>query len=444
MNILIANFFTKMMYRPVNQIIKHIGGEDKANADSEYDFIEKIVLKNAQEREQMEKDLYKQKKSRKNDFFEKVLKGRISESKIIAMEAVELGFTLPDKDYRILLVEIENNPDIEITFAQFIISNIFGEFLSEYYEYVTTNIEARVAFVLEIDETSPLPMSLSKYFEKTLDMIWENFALKCTIGIGENHESIKEIHTAYNECVELVVHSNIFEDRRIISQEDLDKLSNQYHFSSDEENRLMLYMNKGDYKEVSHIIQKVITYNLEVNPVKFTYMQCLMFLILGTMIKTVNDSIFTEMLDGKDVMQQLMYATSVDEMKVLILDMAKTACELHVGENDSESRISIRQEVDQYIQEHYSDVNLNVSYLGEIFNMTPTYLSRLYKKETGNSVLQAINTVRIDASKQLLLESNMTINEIAFEVGYLYSNAFIRFFKNQTGVTPGQYKTIYK
>ncbi|MBN2877061.1 MAG: helix-turn-helix domain-containing protein, partial [Bacilli bacterium] len=42
-----------------------------------------------------------------------------------------------------------------------------------------------------------------------------------------------------------------------------------------------------------------------------------------------------------------------------------------------------------------------------------------------------------------LTETSLSIHEISERVGYLYSNAFIRFFKNQIGMTPGQYKNIH-
>lgn len=72
--------------------------------------------------------------------------------------------------------------------------------------------------------------------------------------------------------------------------------------------------------------------------------------------------------------------------------------------------------------------------------MTPAYLSSIYKKCTGDSLLKFINQTRIDEAERLLAEG-ISVVEAAERVGFRDSSTFIRTFKKFTGATPGQLKS---
>ncbi len=105
--------------------------------------------------------------------------------------------------------------------------------------------------------------------------------------------------------------------------------------------------------------------------------------------------------------------------------------------NDSNSQLC--EEVHTYIQENYGDQNLNVSQIGEFFHMTPAYLSSVYKRCTGESLLQVLIQTRIEAAERLLADG-VSVVETAERVGFRDSSTFIRAFKKSTGATPGQLK----
>nr|WP_246238994.1 helix-turn-helix transcriptional regulator [Paenibacillus anseongense] len=75
--------------------------------------------------------------------------------------------------------------------------------------------------------------------------------------------------------------------------------------------------------------------------------------------------------------------------------------------------------------------------------MKSTYLSKLFREQTGEGLLDYINKVRIVKAKELIENQNITLNEIASLVGFSDVNALIRIFKKYEGVTPGKYKEMY-
>jgi two-component system response regulator YesN len=73
--------------------------------------------------------------------------------------------------------------------------------------------------------------------------------------------------------------------------------------------------------------------------------------------------------------------------------------------------------------------------------LSPKYVSRLFKRETGMGFNQYKLKLRMAAAKRLLAETDQRINHIAYEVGYHNPESFIRIFKKQSGLSPSQYRS---
>lgn len=83
-----------------------------------------------------------------------------------------------------------------------------------------------------------------------------------------------------------------------------------------------------------------------------------------------------------------------------------------------------------------------VQYFADKLNFSSNYLSDLIKKGTNKSALEHIHYHVIELAKNKLLNSSSSISEIAFELGFEYSQYFSRLFKNKVGKTPLQYRNL--
>ena len=81
-------------------------------------------------------------------------------------------------------------------------------------------------------------------------------------------------------------------------------------------------------------------------------------------------------------------------------------------------------------------------YFGKRLNMSKNYLSDMLKKETGKSIKEHIDGYIIDKAKAVLLNSNKKISEIAYGFGFDYPQSFTRLFKNKTGMSPAEYRSL--
>lgn len=98
----------------------------------------------------------------------------------------------------------------------------------------------------------------------------------------------------------------------------------------------------------------------------------------------------------------------------------------------------------QYSKTDHVDVKglPSVKYLAEQLHFSSSYLSDLLKKETGLNAQDLIHYHLIEEAKQLLLQSNQSVSEIAFALGFEYPQYFSKLFKAKTGLTPGEYRQV--
>ncbi len=95
-----------------------------------------------------------------------------------------------------------------------------------------------------------------------------------------------------------------------------------------------------------------------------------------------------------------------------------------------------------YIYDHLHE-KLSVDLLADVVNLNPNYLSGLFKKETGKTVLTYICDLRIEAAKNLLLYSDASFSEIASMLSFNSQSYFIKVFRENTSLTPKEYRNKY-
>ena len=92
-----------------------------------------------------------------------------------------------------------------------------------------------------------------------------------------------------------------------------------------------------------------------------------------------------------------------------------------------------------FIKAHISET-ISLDTLAQVFNFNPSYLSRRFKTETGCTLSEYINRIRLEQAMLLLRTTDQTMRQIATAVGYHNEKYFCRCFKNYTGCTTQEYK----
>lgn len=95
--------------------------------------------------------------------------------------------------------------------------------------------------------------------------------------------------------------------------------------------------------------------------------------------------------------------------------------------------------VKEYISEHLKD-QLTVSQIASVIHLSPDYMTKVFKKETGMTIKEYMIKKRMKLAKELLRDTEKTVSDIAIEVGYDNLSYFVRLFRSFYGVTPKQYQ----
>jgi len=94
-----------------------------------------------------------------------------------------------------------------------------------------------------------------------------------------------------------------------------------------------------------------------------------------------------------------------------------------------------------YIQEHFHCA-ITRSSLAERFNISPNHLSRMFRLQGHMTLAEYITWVRVDRAKFMLRKYPFRLNEVATRCGFQDVNYFFRVFKNKTGHTPSEYRSM--
>lgn len=106
----------------------------------------------------------------------------------------------------------------------------------------------------------------------------------------------------------------------------------------------------------------------------------------------------------------------------------------------NESRLSVSGKLKKLIEENYGNPGLGLQFLSERLKLSQSYISQLFKQETGTTINQYIISYRIDMASSLLLKSDQKISDIAGCCGFTDQNYFTKLFKKYTGMTPSAYR----
>lgn len=93
----------------------------------------------------------------------------------------------------------------------------------------------------------------------------------------------------------------------------------------------------------------------------------------------------------------------------------------------------------QYMEQHY-DENITLKSAADRIYMNASYFSTLFRKKTGITFVHYLQKLRIERAKELLLDPQYKIYEVAVKVGFVDEKYFFKVFKNCEGVTPNEYR----
>lgn len=450
LGLLLSRRLTEANYQPLQSLVEQFvprSGRKSLADKNEYEQLEYYVQKYYQERRDVQRALWNTERTLRQYFVYTMMQTPLSPAEVQrCTERYQLALDAPY--YAVVLFSIdrlEESADsiedggVSLELTRFAMLNIFEE-AAERFHPMTTDISTCAAIVGLPDTSDDSMASLEEDIRFTEQKMQEHFHVAVCAAIGGIHDGPAGISASYSEALEAMSYLLAGEDSDLIRYAEIRDARANYSFPRETERRMIDLVAAGNGEQTAQLVRQTFPLG-ETSPVrKPGVARCLAYDITSALIKGASQG---GVEDFENVRFTNGEACDPDEMQRHLTRTAVTLCERVRLHNESASpNGTLCEEVRRYIHEHYADPDLNISQTGLRFNMTPAYLSNIFKRETGVSLLGYINTVRIEKAKELLCQG-MAVAHIAAQTGFRDSSALIRVFKKTTGMTPGAYRTAH-
>ena len=261
--------------------------------------------------------------------------------------------------------------------------------------------------------------------------------LALNAGIGSIVQDLWELNRSYESAVHALEYRFFFPHQNVFDGHDLSATD----FSDSKEEELIRLLCKKDVSAIDSWFQdfsKWLTENFRTK--SFAFIQ--VYSLLGRILK-----FFYELnLDTHDLEIKILYVYNhleefhtTEELCHWLNDFCHLLCQkLDSSLNDYHQKLC--ESVISFINANYASNTLCLNDIAGEANVSPAYLSALFKKKQGLSISDYITTQRIHAACRYLTATNMTLKEISMKCGYANQYYFSTSFKKKMGITPSAYR----
>lgn len=127
-------------------------------------------------------------------------------------------------------------------------------------------------------------------------------------------------------------------------------------------------------------------------------------------------------------------------LKIVFVLLGRAAGHVQTPEQKFDAKITVYEQFLKLLEDHYTK-HWPISCYAERLGMTESRLNRLCQRYTGQNALQIMHGRLVTEAKRKLMYANLSVNEVAYELGFKDPAYFSRFFNKSCGEPPSQFKT---
>lgn len=280
-------------------------------------------------------------------------------------------------------------------------------------------------------------LALQHNLQLFLKMSW-------TIGAGGPYESDAMVSQSYREAA-IAVHHRVYRGKGAIIH--FADLPGSAAIPTEDEwlkykESIIASVRTGNKQQLAEALRQLAEWLEQHSNGRINHMNYIFYSILISVEQIIYElnlnrrHVFT---DGQSIFALVDTCTTLVEIRQVLLDTCGKMID-YLESRPFAGKASMIGTVADYIQASYMEEHLSLESVAMRFNMNPSYLGQLMKRELGKTFLQYVTEARIERAKQLLAQTTHTIQDISGEVGYSNRSTFIRVFKSAVGLTPSEYR----
>jgi AraC-like DNA-binding protein len=295
---------------------------------------------------------------------------------------------------------------------------------------------------LETYDCTKTDKLLKASFNSISEMAFGLIGNTISVGIGGCHSNLEGIKESSIEATEALKRKLIKGNNSIIFW-NVDMFeNNKYFYPYNREKHILNYLSLNNFNDIEPEIAEMI------NEIKSTpaiscdnAIQIFNQLIGSTVKYLVEANVNISDIFGNiyNVYRQISSKETLEDIEQFFIEFYS-----EIVKYTSERKVSDTKHIDrilEYINMNYRN-EIDFEQMATDIGISYSYIRKIVKEVTGKSLLDYVNILRINEAKRLIRQTDMTITEIASNLGYNNIQSFSRFFKKYEGITPGEFRNI--
>ncbi|PZE22356.1 helix-turn-helix domain-containing protein [Paenibacillus xerothermodurans] len=472
---MLTYFFLRKNYNPVRRLVQAFttkADSDTAGGYNEFQFLQQAVDQTFLAMDRFTLERKKQMHIVRSNFIVRLLKGKLDGHIPIDEALTTFNMRLMTNDFAVMLLYVEDNtafmesimgkePADKLRLQQFIMQNVLEELSARHHQGFVAELDDMSACLINFSDWEPdhRQQELLRIATEAQSFLRTKYHIQLTLSVSGVHSSLAGLSQAYVEALDAMEYKLVMGSKEILCYWDIHKHEEAgqqvgYYYPLQVEQQLINYIKIGDFPSAQNTLDEIIDRNFRGAAVSVPIARCLMLNLVSTLVKTLSE--IGHVQESLPVpnrtkfekrVEKLARCATIQDMQGQMAELLKQVCE-YTSTKRQQNILQSRQkllsdlirQVHSFIEHNYHSPSLNITMIGNHFDMKPAYLSKLFKDSTGEGLLDGINKTRIAHAKQLVAEAGKTIGEVSVCVGFNDVNAFIRTFKKYEGITPGKYK----
>lgn len=302
---------------------------------------------------------------------------------------------------------------------------------------ITLNLEHnQVASVVFKQKHFPAIMRTVADIKQVFDRDTGYFFL--TVALNTDTKAFSELDAAYMQASELIRRRKLNEETQIIVDRHNEPDSPAQIYWKEKE--LWENLKHGNEANLIRMVKRTLDRMEKRNENAYRYREFAEG-VVGETIKAIVEcgEDIEHMLEPPTPYELISYCNTSEQYEQVLESFLSKAARLIVHKRDAKDPIA--DFVTDYIRNHY-DEDLSLEGVADKLNLSAGYLSIYFKEKKGVAFSDYLNEIRLVKAKELLLETECSIQDVATRVGYQNVNSFIRMFKRSIGMPPGQYRKL--
>lgn len=339
-----------------------------------------------------------------------------------------LDMSFLDDYKRIVLLEF--NEDFFST-GQYDIEQILNDKMDLKFQYLNLNARESLLFLTDIENDE----ELKNMGQKIHEILQKECRAECFIGIGRELADAEEISTSY-ENVELLIEKRFYYNgQSVFIDGDFSKKEN---ISKDDTDRLLKEIKQDINIKDGELLKNKVESLCDIYENEYDSSNMYVKFIFSNVLKDLYDNI-SEINEDKfkeDIDKLYKSSDFAKVIKIINSYVEKFA------ESLSQNPMLVHKEIEtikKYIYENY-DKDISVEVLAAQVCFAPSYLSYIFKKETGQNLSKFIKSYRMIKAKEMLENTYEKIVNVSYAVGYRNVSYFCQSFREYFGVSPQKFR----